>query len=142
MILALVLAGFLSQPKEILGTSIASVTRRLGPPEQTSFVLIASPHDPKMRNVRATLTYRGATITVLNVLCCDQSLLERVRVTDPRVIAFPETAKAVRERFGEPSQARGGRLVYRIENDVGIDTITFEVNGGRVRAVEWQYFVD
>ena len=142
MILALVLAGFLSQPKELLGTSIATVTRRLGAPAETSFVLIASPHEPKMRNVRATLEYPGITVTILTVLCCDQSLLERVRVTDPAILEFPRTASAVRAQFGKPAQTRADRLVYHVENDVGIDAITFELDGGRVRAVQWQYFVD
>lgn len=44
------------------------------------------------------------------------------------------------------SASRTGRartvLAYRIENEVGADTTTFEFEKGRGRTVEWEYFVD
>ena len=146
MILALLLStalhDFLFAPRDLLGVTVYSVTRRLGEPERTSFELIESPHDPKMRNVRVTLVYPGVPVTIVNVLCCDSSFLERVRLTDRGLLAFPETERAVRERFGEPRQSRADRLTYKIENEVGADTIAFELENGRVRAVEWAYFLD
>ena len=146
MILALLLStalnDFLFAPRDLFGVTVQSVTRRLGEPERTSFELIESPHDPKMRNVRATLVYPGVTVTIINVLCCDSSILETVRLTDRSLLAFPETGRAVRERFGEPHQSNAERLTYKIENEVGADRITFEFEKGRVRTVEWQYFLD
>ena len=142
LLLSTVLDDFLSAPRDLFGATVQSVTRRLGEPERTSFELLESPHDPKMRNVRATLVYPGATVTILNVLCCESSLLEKVRLTDRSLLAFPDTGRAVRERFGRPRHSRANRLAYEIENEVGADTITFELENGRVRAVEWKYFID
>jgi hypothetical protein len=64
-------------------------------------------------------------------------------VTDPSVLgAYPETAADVRRRFGEPAEATGRKIVHRIANEIGADTIVFELDKGRVTAVEWQYFLD
>jgi hypothetical protein len=139
--------AFLNAPITALGESVGSVTGKLGEPESVSFELTQNVHDPKMKDVHISLSYPGLRVTVLVVICCDKSLVESVRVSEPRWanhlgIVWPATADDARHQLGPPSSEKPASMLYKLENEVGTDTIRFELSGRAVSMIEWRYSVD
>jgi hypothetical protein len=139
--------NYVESPALAIGESVRAITLKLGEPENITFELVPNIHDPKMRDVRVTLQYDGLRIVALVALCCDKSLLESVRVSDPKWapklgVEWPSNEAAVRQLLGVADATSGTALRYAVESDVGTDTLTFTVSRGGVSAIEWQYNID
>jgi hypothetical protein len=141
------LTAFMRAPEERLDATIQNLTAALGEPSEISFSLVQNIHDPKMRDVRATLGYPEGQVTVYFALCCNTSFLERLRVNDPRWaeklgVRWPRDAEDVRRRFGKPLRETPREIRYEVENEIGSGIVTFGLDRRLVKWVEWEYPID
>ena len=141
------IVDFLRLPTAACGDSIATMTAKLGPPVATRFEFVPSVHEPTIRNVRAKLVFRHVQATLIIVLCCNKSVLETIRVdraAGESVLGqvLPARAVDVENRLGRPTLRSPTKMVYKIENEVVTDTVTFWLDRAVVTHIEWRYFVD
>lgn len=126
-----------------------AVLDRLGDPRRIEAEPVQNRHDPAQTDTLRTYVYDGLELDVYAV-AGGKELLEEVRVTGSRYetaegLGVGSTRAAVRDALGPPLRADGDTLTYeRTESPEDPTPTTLEVrlDGDRVAAMTWQFYVD
>lgn len=133
------------------GLAVEALTRvalrgELGEPIAALHTTEPNRHLPERTDTLWTLRYEGLQAEIRTAGGND--LLERVGVTEDRHLRFAEPRigsprAEVVERLGAPHEDRDGDLRYLCAPEPMPDMpVTFRMEGGRVAAIVWEYYVD
>lgn len=130
---------FIDAPRIVFGDSLAAVVGRLGLPLAEDRTTRGTFRDPTVLRQVRRLTYAGMRLEV-------QDRLVAAEITAPgRGLPLGldvGIARAVVEAtLGEAQDADDDRLLY-LYSDGFPKTVTFHLRDGRVRKIEWEYWVD
>jgi hypothetical protein len=131
--------AFIDAPRALLGETGADVIRALGPPLQLDTRRRATFRDSTVTREVERLTYPGLIVE-------HRGRLVRVELTGPgRTLPFQLGVGAsrvvVEQALGQPQLAADDRVVY-LYSDAFPKTVTFHLANGRVRKIEWEYWIE
>ena len=138
---------FVTEGLAPVGRTRAEIRDALGEPDSVRREPVANRHVPDQTDTIVTLHYPTLRAT-LYLVTGGGDLLQSVRVTDDRHLRDPAVRigmpwEEVRRRLGEPHDREGDVPVYWCRSCTGAEhPVRFHVAGGRVRAVEFTYYVD
>ena len=138
---------FVTEGLDPVGRTRAEIRATLGEPDSVRHEPVANRHIADRTDTIVTLHYPTLRATVYAVTG-GNDLLQSVRVTDDRHLRDPAIRigmpwEEVRRRLGEPHDREGDVPVYWCRRCTGAEhPVRFHVVDGRVRAVEFTYYVD
>ena len=123
-----------------------AVLNRLDRPRRVERAPQPNRHDPAQTDTLRTLHYDGLDIEIYEVSASGKELASRLEVTSSAYataegLRVGSTREEVEEALGEPAEVEEGALVYR-SDDVTPTTRRFEMDGGRVEAMTWFFYLD
>jgi hypothetical protein len=129
-----------------LGDSRQMIVERLGEPVATRVAEVPNPHLPETRDTVYTLTYDGLEVEIYRATAVDRHFLSRLSVSGSRYamrwdLRVGSAAQKVRETLGSPTDLSGDSLIYEA-GEGATDRVIFTIEDGRVRMIEWHFYVD
>ena len=130
---------FIDAPRVLFGDSLPTVIHRLGSPVAEDSRTRGALRDPTLMRRVQRLSYPGLRIEI-------RDRLVAVEITTPGHglpwgLDVGASRAAVEATFGEAQDAAEDRLQY-LYSDGFPKTVTFHLRDGRVRKIEWEYWVD
>lgn len=130
---------YIDAPRTVFGDSHDEVSRTLGPPVRRETRRRATFRDPAVSRTVDRLAYPGVVVELYGRLV-------RVELTSPghRLpwgldVGAPRAA--VTAVLGEPQEASDTRVRY-LYSDGFPKTVTFHIEAGRVRRIDWEYWLE
>ena len=124
------------------------VIARLGRPDSVRWHTESSAYDPAMTDSTAYLFYSGLRLDYAVRKGNQPDLLQIADVSDNRYLKYPAlgvgaTVAAIVSALGEPSERTDDSYSYVCGRCVGPgEPVIFHLQGGRVKGVEYQFYVD
>lgn len=123
-----------------------AVLDRLNQPRRVERTPEPNRHDPSQTDTIRTLHYDGLDIEIYEVSASGKELASRLAVTGSGYetadgLHVGSTREQVEEALGEPTEVDDGALVYE-SDDVTPTTLRFDMEGSRVSAMSWFFYLD
>jgi hypothetical protein len=130
---------FIDAPRVLFGETEADVVRRLGQPASRDTRMRPSFSDPTVTRRVERLVYQGIVVEL-------QGRLVRVELTAgdhplPWGLSVGAQRQVVEDVLGRPQRATDDSLLY-LYSDGFPKTVTFQFRDGRVRRIEWEYWIE
>jgi hypothetical protein len=129
-----------------LGERKAEIIRNLGRPVRIDTQAVANRHRPEVEDTTYTLVYDGLEVCIYDATQAAKEILTRLTLTDPRYptrwdLGVGASAERVVRVLGEPGRRSEDKLIYEAGEPVP-DQLTFFLEGGSVKKVEWHFYID
>ena len=130
---------FIDAPRVLFGDSLPAVVHVLGPPVAEDRGARGTLRDPLVTRQVQRLTYPGMRLEI-------HDRLVAVEITAPGRglpwgLDVGASRAAVETILGDAQEAADDRLLY-LYSDGFPKTVTFHLREGRVRKIEWEYWLD
>ena len=123
-----------------------AILNRLNRPRRVTRTPERNRHDPSQTDTLRTLHYDGLELEVYEVSTSGKELASRLEVTGSVYettdgLHVGSTREAVELALGQPSDVDDGALLYQ-SDDITPMTLRFEMDGSRVEAMTWFFYLD
>jgi hypothetical protein len=130
---------FIDAPRVLFGETEADVVRRLGEPTSRDTRMRTSFGNPTVLRRVERLIYPGIVIELQGRLVGVQLTAEDHPL--PWSLSIGARWQAVQDVLGRPQRATDDALLY-LYSDGFPKTVTFRFRDGRVRKIEWEYWIE
>ena len=123
-----------------------SILNRLNRPRRVTRTPEPNRHNPSQTDTLRTLHYDGLEIEVYEVSASGKELASRLEVTGSTYetadgLHVGSTREAVELALGQPSSTDDGALIYQ-SDDITPTTLRIDLDGSRVEAMTWFFYLD
>ena len=123
-----------------------AVLGRLNRPRRVERTPQPNRHDPTQTDTVRTLHYDGLDVEVYEVSASGKELASKLEVTSSAYetadgLRVGSTHEEVERALGEPTEVDDGALVYQ-SDDITPTTLRFDMEGSRVEAMTWFFYLD
>jgi hypothetical protein len=130
---------FIDAPRVLFGDSLPAVLRSLGPPAVEDSRMRGTLRDPAVTRKVQRLTYPGMRLEIRDRLVAAEITTPGRGL--PWGLDVGASRAAIEAILGDAQEAADDRLLY-LYSDGFPKTVIFHLRDGRVRKIEWEYWVD
>lgn len=130
---------FIDAPRALFGDTLATVVSRLGPPMGEDTRTRATLRDPTVMRRVQRLTYPGMRLEIRDRLVAAEITTPGHGL--PWGLDVGASRATVEAMLGDGQDTADDRLLY-LYSDGFPKTVTFHLSDGRVRKIEWEYWLD
>lgn len=136
----------MNAPIESIGQSRETIKAKLGPWRTLTVDNVPNRHDPNQVDSVYDIGYDGLMLKVYKVGGFQKEMLVIVRMTKnypgilPQLIGLQQNA--IELRYGPGVRTEDQKLEYTVEDDFGVNSVSFVLGDGKVAAVQWAYYTE